>query len=83
MFSRSFSRQALLFHPEFDRLDRVGRIDRVVLALIGVDQGRQDIEPISLRRARARPLQPLDLCEGCFVIRFASDRLDFMRDQPL
>jgi hypothetical protein len=32
----------------------------VVLALIGVDQGCQYIEPICLQRARARSPQPLD-----------------------
>src|SRR5438309_9884528 len=32
------AREALLLHPEFDRLDRVGRINRMVRAFISVDQ---------------------------------------------
>ena len=53
--------EALLLHSKFDRLDRVGRIDWMVLALIGVDQSGQYIEPISFRGAREGAPQPLDV----------------------
>jgi hypothetical protein len=73
--------EGLLLHPEFDRLDRIRRIDRMLLVLMGVDQRSAHIEPISLWRARARTPQPLDLRKGGLVIRFASDRLDFTQDR--
>jgi hypothetical protein len=40
-----------------------------------------NIEPMSLRRARARTPQPLDLCKGRVVIRFAADRFEFIQDR--
>ena len=33
-------------------VDRIGWIDRVVLGLIGIDQGRQHIEPVAFGRSR-------------------------------
>ena len=36
--------QPLLFHPKFDRLDRVRRIHRIVLGLVGFDESRKDVE---------------------------------------
>ena len=39
-----------MFHTELDRLDGIGRVHRVVLRLVGVDQRRQDIEPVALGR---------------------------------
>ena len=43
-------REASLFHPEFDRLDRVGRVDWNMLALVSVDERREDVEPVAFRR---------------------------------
>ena len=74
------AREPLLLHAEFDRLDRVGRIDWVVIAFIGVDQDSKHIEPVSVWSARAGTPQPLDLHESRLVIRLASDRLDFTHD---
>ena len=73
--------EALLLHPEFDRLDPIRRIHRVVLVLIGVDQDSEYLEPIPFRRARARTSQPFDLRKGHLVIRFVADWLDFIQDR--
>ncbi len=51
------AREVLLLHPELDRLDRIGRIHRVVLGLIGIDQGCQYVEPVAIRRAAFRAAQ--------------------------
>ena len=45
------SSQPLLLHAKLDRLDRIGRIHRFMFALIGVNQGRQHIEPVAVGRA--------------------------------
>jgi hypothetical protein len=76
------SREPLLLDPELDRLDRIRWVDRVMLALIGVDQGSQHIEPVTFRRARAGAPQPIDLCQGYIVVRFTADRLDLTQDRP-
>jgi hypothetical protein len=54
--------------------------DRVVLGLVGVDQGRKHIEPIALRCSGAGTPKPINLCEGSLVIRLAADWLDFVHD---
>lgn len=51
----------------------------MVIVLIGVHEGSEHIEPIPLRRARACTPQPPDLCKRHLVIRFASNRLDFIQ----
>ena len=55
--------EALLLHPKFYGLDRIWGIDWMVLILIGVDQGRQDIEPIPFRGTRRCAPQPLDVAQ--------------------
>ncbi len=45
------SRESLLLHAKFDRLDRIRWIHGEVLGLIGLDEGCKHIEPI----ARWRP----------------------------
>jgi hypothetical protein len=51
-----------------------------VLGLVGVEQGRQHIEPIALRCAGVGTLKPINLCEGNLVIRLAVEWLDFVHD---
>jgi hypothetical protein len=63
----------LLLHAEFDRLDRIGRVHGIVLRLIGVDQGRQNIETIALKRLRFGSPQLLDLGERGFVVLVGTD----------
>jgi hypothetical protein len=53
--------EALLLHAELDRLDRIGRVHRIMLGLIGIDQRRQHIETVALRRAAGRTPKTLDL----------------------
>ena len=43
------SREPLLLHTELDRLDRIGRVHRVVLRLVRIDEGREHIQPIAFR----------------------------------
>jgi hypothetical protein len=62
-------REPLLYHPKFDRLDRIGRIDRKMLALVSVDKRSEDIEPVTLGRTGLRPPQPFDLGQRSLVIR--------------
>jgi hypothetical protein len=50
-FLQVFARQTLLLHPELDRLDRVGRVHGIVLGLVGIDQRRQHVDPVTLGRA--------------------------------
>jgi hypothetical protein len=47
-------RQPLLVHAEFDRLDRIGGIDRVVPRLVGLHQGGQHIQTIAVGCAQLR-----------------------------
>ena len=47
------SLQPALLHDELDQRDRVRRLDRVMLGLIGFDEGRKHIEAVAV----APPLQ--------------------------
>jgi hypothetical protein len=42
------SREALLLHTELDGLDRIGRIHRIMLNLVRIDEGREHIQPVAL-----------------------------------
>jgi hypothetical protein len=68
------SREALLPHAKLDRFDRIGRVDRFVLALVGVDQGRQHVEPIAFRRAGLGAPQTPQLGQGRLGIGLGADR---------
>ena len=46
--------QSLLLHPEFDRLDRIRRIHRIVFCFIGIDQGREHVQSIAVARSGLR-----------------------------
>ena len=48
----------LLLHAEFDRLDRIRWIDRVVFRLMAINEGRKHIEPVAVARSCLRPPQP-------------------------
>lgn len=55
--------EPLLFHVEFDGLDGVGRVHRIVLGFIGIDERREHIQPVAVARPRLRAPQALDLLE--------------------
>ncbi len=46
-----------------------------MLRLVGVDQRRQNIEPIALRSLALRTPKALDFRERIFVVRFGANRL--------
>ncbi len=46
--------QPLLIESKPNRLDRIRKIDRKMSLFIGLDQGRKDIETVSLGRAHFR-----------------------------
>jgi len=72
---KTMRRKPLLLHAELDRLDRVGRIDRIVLRLVGVDQRREHVEAVAFARARFGSPQALDLLERVLVVGLRADRL--------
>jgi hypothetical protein len=55
------------------------QIGREMLFLVDLDQGCQDIQAITTRRAGLGAPQPLDLGKCRFVIRFGADRFDLSR----
>src|SRR5438132_4634256 len=67
--------EALLLHTEFDRLDRIGWIQRVVFRLIGIDKGRKYIEPVAGAGSRLRPPQAVNLLQRSFIVPPGADRL--------
>src|SRR5439155_11653628 len=76
------SRKTLLLHAELDRLDRIGRIHRVVLRLVGVNQRRQHVESVALGRSAFRAPQTLDIGKSPLVVRLGSNWLQLTRHIP-
>jgi hypothetical protein len=68
------ARETLLLHAEFDSLNWIGWIHRVVLCLVGIDQRREDVEAISPRTSRLRAPKLFDFCERLLVILLTSKR---------
>src|SRR5262249_36155464 len=68
------SRKALLLHAELDGLDRVGRIHRIMLGLVRIDEGRKHIQPIALRSAGPLAPKALDFFERRLVVALRADR---------
>jgi hypothetical protein len=67
--------ESLLIHAEFDCLDRIWRVERIVLFLIGVYQCRERIEPVAFECSCLGTPQPFNFLEGRFVITLRSDGL--------
>lgn len=57
-----------------DSLDGIGRVDRIMLGLIGLNEGYEYIQPIAFRRTRLRAPQALDLRERGLAITLRADR---------
>src|SRR6185437_10682436 len=47
--------ESLLLEPEANRLDRIGRVDRKVYALVGFDQRRAHVQPVALGSSLPSP----------------------------
>jgi hypothetical protein len=60
--------QTLLLHHEQDRGDGVGRRDRMMFCLVGLDQDRKNLRLITFGRARFGIPQVLDLGQRSAVI---------------
>jgi hypothetical protein len=73
------AREPLLFHGELDRLDRIRRLHRVMLGLVGIDKRCQHIETVALRRAAFRAPKTLNLVEGFLVVRLRANWLQLIR----
>jgi len=68
-----------LIHAEKDRVNRIWRRNRLVLVLVGFNQGHEHIEPIVLRSTGLRVPKPLHLGESCLVLPHISYWFDFHR----
>src|SRR3989337_1622147 len=71
--------QSLLLHTEFDRLDGIGWVHRIVLSLIGIDECREHIQPVASARSRLCSPEALYLLERGFIIPLRPDRLYLTR----
>jgi redox-regulated HSP33 family molecular chaperone len=67
-------RKPLLLHSELDRIDRIGRTDRVMFILVGFDQSNQNFHFVGLRRAFLRLKDSLKTTKGRSQILVATDR---------
>src|SRR5271157_3836377 len=68
--------RSLLLQPELDRLDGVRRIHGKMRLLVGLDQGRQYLQSISLRSPLVRSPKALDFAERRRVVGFSLDGFD-------
>src|SRR5687768_16687957 len=68
--------QAALLQPDLDGLDGIGRVDGPALRLICLDQGDENVQPITLGRTMIGFHQVFDLRQGASVIAFGTDRCD-------
>src|SRR5574341_895001 len=59
-----FGGQSHLLHPELDRLDRIGEVERVTLPLVRLDQCDKNVEPLALRSVRSSIHEGLDLLQS-------------------
>src|SRR5262249_7045265 len=63
--------------PVLGEGSRIGQIHRKVLALVCLDEGRQNVEPLAFGATRRGRHQRLDLLQRCPVVRFSPDGFDF------
>src|SRR5216684_5229920 len=71
--------EPLLLHTEFDRLDGVRWVHRIVFSLIGIDERCEHIETVAVARSRLRAPEALNLLERGFIIPLCPDRLYLTR----
>jgi hypothetical protein len=77
------ARQALLFNSKRDGIDRIGQIDGVVGKLVGLDQSRQDIQPVSVRRATLCTPESAQHADRFLIVSFCPNGLQVRHDPPL
>lgn len=68
----------MLLHPKLDRLDRVGRIHRIVLRLVGLDESRKDVEAVAFGRPGLCAPELFHLCKRMVVVPLTSNRLQVL-----
>src|ERR1035437_7415978 len=68
--------EAVLFHMIFDRLHRVGEIERIMFPLPGLHQRDKQIKPVALGSIAFRRHKALDFLEDSAVITLGLDRCD-------
>src|SRR5450830_769423 len=69
-----FSRHPARFHDMLQEVDRIGRLDRVVLALVRFHQKREHFKPICRGRAAGRLPEHFDFPERGLMPALGSDR---------
>src|SRR5205085_12051787 len=74
--------KAFLFHVIFDRLDRIGEVDSIVLGLPCLDKRDQEVQPVAFGGATPRIHEWFDLLERAQVIAFGLDRFDVHGSVP-
>src|SRR5476649_1894295 len=72
-------REPALLHGKFDRLYRIGHVHRKVLALVGLDQGSEDIQALAFGRIGVGGHQGLYLLERGPVVGLCPDWFDIHR----
>ena len=75
-----FGGQILLFHAEFDGLNRVSGANGLVLLFIDFNQGDQHATLIGLFSASSGLKYPLQLPESSLYVAFTADGLHSFRD---
>src|SRR5258708_35381451 len=76
--------EPLLLHAEFDRLDGIRWVHRIVLSFIGVDQCCEHVETVAVAGSRLRTPEAFNLLERGLIIPLRSDRLYLTRHvEPL
>src|ERR1700730_4416763 len=74
--------EALLLHPKLDRLDRIGRVDRIVLSFVGVDERGQHAGAVSFRRPRLGSPKALECDKSLLVVCRRADWLQVSAHGP-
>src|SRR5256885_12165878 len=73
------SGESLLLHTEFDRLNRVRRVHRIVFSLIGINERCEDVQSVAIARSRLRAPKAFNLLERGLIIPLGPDRLYLTR----
>jgi len=66
--------EPLLLHAEFDRLDWVGGIHRIVLRFIGINERCEHVQPVAGACSRLCAPEALDLLERGLIVPLRPDR---------
>jgi len=71
-----FARQVHLFHAEFDRLNRIRRVDRMVLSLVILSENQEHIQDIPVRGPGLCTPKTLDIGKSLVVVSFGLNGMD-------